>query len=125
CSIGWETPGRTLVAVHSTKEEQMTGSALTQRRLWVTAGSLAIGYVVLTFAGVVFQYTLQLGQSQREGVKQLVQTSLTRNYVGGYLEFLAVLVFFVGALLFARLLRGDRDNDTAGWLSSCISGSAI
>lgn len=98
-------------------------SALTQRRLWLTAGSLAIGYIVLTFAGVVFQYTLQLGQSQQEGVKQLVQTSLARNYVGGYIEYLATLVFLVGALLFARLLRGE--SETTGWLSSCMSGAAI
>src|SRR3954451_1752957 len=101
----------------------MNGSALTQRRLWVTAGSLAIGYVVLTFAGVVFQYTLQLGQSQQEGVKQLVQTSLTRNYVGGYIEYVAALVLLVGMLLFARLLRGE--TETTGWLSSCMGGAAI
>jgi hypothetical protein len=98
-------------------------SALTQRRLWVTAGSLAIGYVVLTFIGVVFQYTLQLGQSQQEGAKQLVETSLTRNYVGGYIEYLAVLVLLVGMLLFARLLRGE--TETTGWLSSCMSGSMV
>lgn len=101
----------------------MTGSALTQRRLWVTAGCLAIGYAVLTFVGVVFQYTLQLGQGQHEGVKQLVQTSLTRNYVGGYIEYLAGLVLLVGMLLFARLLRGE--SETTGWLSSCMSGAAI
>jgi hypothetical protein len=100
-----------------------TGSALAQRRLWITAGSLAIGYVVLTFAGVVFQYTLQLGQSQQEGVKQLVESSLTRNYVGGYIEYLATLVLLVGLLLFARLLRGE--TETTGWLSSCMSGAAI
>jgi hypothetical protein len=100
-----------------------TGSALAQRRLWITAGSLAIGYVVLTFAGVVFQYTLQLGQSQQEGVKQLVESSLTRNYVGGYIEYLATLVLLVGMLLFARLLRGE--TETTGWLSSCMSGAAI
>ena len=98
-------------------------SALAQRRLWVTAGCLALGYVVLTFAGVVFQYTLQLGQSQSEGVKQLVQTSLTRNYVGGYIEYVAALVLLVGMLLFARLLRGE--TETTGWLSSCMSGAAI
>src|SRR3954454_24133379 len=98
-------------------------SALTQRRLWVTAGCLAIGYVVLTFVGVVFQYTLQLGQSQHEGLKQLVQSSLTRNYVGGYIEYLATLVLLVGMLLFARLLRGGSEN--TGWLSSCMSGAAV
>ena len=98
-------------------------SALAQRRLWVTAGCLSLGYVVLTFAGVVFQYTLQLGQSQHEGVKQLVETSLTRNYVGGYIEYLATLVLLVGMLLFARLLRGE--SETTGWLSSCMSGAAI
>ena len=101
----------------------MNGSDLTQRRLWVTAGSLALGYVVLSFAGAAFQYTLQLGQSQHEGVKQLVETSLTRNYVGGYVEYLATLVVLVGGLLFARLLRGE--SETTGWLSSCMSGAAI
>src|SRR3954451_6712885 len=98
-------------------------SALAQRRLWVTAGCLFIGYIVLTFAGVVFQYTLQLGQARQEGVKQLVETSLSRNYVGGYIEYVAALVLFVGLLLVARLLRGN--SETTGWLSSCMSGSVI
>src|SRR4051812_1889588 len=123
CSVAWESRGHTLGGSRSTKEEHMSGSALTHRRLWLTAGCLAIGYVVLTFAGAVLQYTLQLGQSHQEGVKQLVQSSLTRNYVGGYLEYLATLVLLVGGLLFARLLRGD--NETTGWLSSCMSGAAI
>ena len=95
------------------------------RRLWLTAGWLALGYVVLTFAGVALEYSLQLGQSRQDQIKQLVQSSLSRNYAGGYVEYLSVLVFLVGALLFARLLRGGRDDDTSGWLSSCISGSAV
>jgi hypothetical protein len=48
---------------------------------------------------------------------------MTRNFVGGYLQFLGFLVFLVTALLFARLLRGD--GETSGWLSSCIGASAI
>ena len=101
----------------------MTTPAPVHRRLWLTAGSLAIAYIVLTFAGVASQYTLQLGQARQEGVKQLVETSLSRNYVGGYIEYVAALVLFVGLLLVARLLRGT--SETTGWLSSCMSGSVI
>ena len=101
----------------------MTAPAQVNRRLWLTAGSLTIGYIVLTFAGVAFQYTLQLGQSRQEGVKQLVETSLARNYAGGYIEYIATLVLFVGLLLVARLLRGT--SETTAWLSSCMSGSVV
>jgi hypothetical protein len=101
----------------------MAAPAPVHRRLWLTAGSLAITYIVLTFAGVVFQYTLQLGQSQQEGVKQLVASSLSRNYVGGYIEYVATLVLMVGLLLVARLLRGT--GETTGWLSSCMNGSVV
>src|SRR3954453_1615833 len=126
CSIGWEPPGRTFVGVNldaSTKEAHMSAPSPVHRRLWITAGSLTIAYIVLTFAGVAFEYTLQLGQSRQDGVKQLVQTSLPRNYVGGYIEYVAPLVLFVGLLLVARLLRGT--SETTGWLSSCMSGSVI
>lgn len=102
-----------------------TGGELVRRRLWLTAGWLAIGYIVLTVVANIFEYQLELGQSRHDQIKQLVQSSLTRNYAGGYIEYLSYLIFLVGALLFARLLRGDRDDDTAGWMSSCISGSAV
>src|SRR4051794_30801609 len=103
--------------------EDMTAPAPVHRRLWVTAGSLTIAFIVLTFTGVVFQYSLELGQSRQDGVKQLVETSLSRNYVGGYIEYVATLVLFVGLLLVARLLRGT--GETTGWLSSCMNGSVV
>jgi hypothetical protein len=101
----------------------MAAPAPVHRRLWLTAGSLTIAFIVLTFAGVARQYTLQLAQSHDESVKQLVHSSLTANYVGGYIEYVATLVLLVGLLLVARLLRGT--SETTGWLSSCMSGSIV
>jgi hypothetical protein len=75
----------------------------------------SIAFIVLTFAGVARQYTLQLAQSHDDTVKQLVQSSLTANYVGGYIEYVATLVLMVGLLLVARLLRGTGETaDDAG-----------
>ena len=101
----------------------MAGPATAHRRLWITAGGLTIAYIVLTFAGVSMEYTLELGQSHAEGLKQLVQSSLTNNYVGGYLEYVATLVLLVAMLLVARLLRGT--SEATGWLSSCMNGSIV
>jgi hypothetical protein len=92
------------------------------RRLWLTAGSLMIGYVVLSFAGVAFEHSLMLGGKASSASAALVQSSMAQNFAGGYLEYLATLVFLVGALLLARLLRGD--GVLGEWLSSCIAASA-
>ena len=42
---------------------------------------------------------------------------------GGYVEYLGFLVFLVGALLLARLLRGT--SEISGWLAACIGGTAV
>jgi hypothetical protein len=97
--------------------------ATATRRLWLTVGWLLIGYVALTFAGVGFEHTPMLGDKPSSTSAALVHTSMTKNFAGGYLEFLASLVFLVGALLLARLLRGD---GVAGeWLSSCMAAAAV
>lgn len=93
-----------------------------QRRLWLVAGSLMIGYVVLSFAGVAFEHSLMLGDKASSASAALVHSSMTQNFAGGYIEYLASLVFLVGALLVARLLRGD--GILGEWLSSCIAASA-
>jgi len=93
------------------------------RRLWITAGWLLVGYVILTFAGAVFQSQLTLGAKPAEATKALVTSSLPKTYTGYYIEFIATLVFLVALLLVARLLRGD--GDTTAWLSSCVAGAAV
>jgi hypothetical protein len=98
----------------------MTG---TPRRLWLTAGWLAIGYVVLTFVGAVFQPNVTVGDKQSHVASGLVTSSMTKVFTGGYIEFIAGLVFLAAALLIARLLRGA--GELGAWLSSCVSGTAI
>ena len=95
----------------------------TTRRLWLTAGWMLVTYVVLTFAGAVFQSQLTLGAKPSDATKALVTSSLSRTYTGLYIEFLAALVFLAAALLLARLLRGD--SETAAWLSWCVAGAAV
>ena len=92
------------------------------RRLWLTAGSLMIGYVVLTFAGIGFQHSLMLGDSASSASAALVHSSMAKNFAGGYVEYLSTLVFLIGALLIGRLLRGD--GVLGEWLSSCIAAGA-
>ena len=93
------------------------------RRLWVTAGWLIVGYVVLTFAGAAFAPDSTLGDTKSHVTNALVTSSMTKVFASGYVEFIAGMVFLVACLLIGRLLRGGGDLD--GWLSSTISASAI
>lgn len=93
-------------------------------RLWRVAGALLIGYIVLTFAGVALQPAVMLGDGPGKVADAYVSSSMTKAFTGGYIELVATLLFLVGALLLARLLR---EPGVAGeWLSSCIAtGAAI
>jgi len=93
-----------------------------ERRLFSIAGWLLIGYIALTFAGVGLEKSLTLGEGTRAASAALVGSSMTKDFTGGYIEFVGTLVYLVGALLLARLLRGD--GPTGEWFSSCISASA-
>jgi hypothetical protein len=96
-------------------------TAATERRLWLVTGSLLIGYIVLTFAGVAFEHSLMLGDSPTKATAALVSSSMARNFAGGYVEFLAQLVLLAGALLLARLVRVD--GPTGDWLASCMTAA--
>jgi hypothetical protein len=93
------------------------------RRLWLTAGLLLVGYVVLTFGSAAFQQQLTLGDSPSRARSALVTSSMTKTFAGGYLELLASLVLLVAALLLARLLRGS--DETSRWLASCVGATAV
>lgn len=99
----------------------MTGPA--HRRLWLAAGWLLIGYVVLTFLGAAFQSPVTVGDDPAHVTKALVTSSMSGTFTGGYIELLATLVFLVVALLLGRLLRGD--GEVSGWLASCLGGAAV
>lgn len=95
----------------------------TLRRLWLIAGWTMLGYVVLTFAGAVFESNVTLGDTPSHVTSGLITSSMTKLFTGGYIEFIAGLVFLVSALLVAQLLRGT--GELTGWLSSCISAAAV
>lgn len=97
----------------------------THRRLWLTAGWLAIGYVVVTFAGAgLFSIGgVTLGERSSKVADALVNSSMTKSFAGDYVGLVALLIFFVGAMLMARLLRGE--GEVGGWLASCMGGSAV
>ena len=101
--------------------ETISAKADTVRRLWLIAGGLLIGYIVLTFAGVAFEHSLMLGDSPTKAAAALVSSSMTKNFAGGYVEFLAQLVFLAGALLIARLVRVD--GPAGDWLTACMSAA--
>lgn len=96
-------------------------TAATDRRLWLVAGWLLIGYIVLTFAGVGLQHSLLLGDSPDKVKAALVDSSMTKIFAGGYVEYLSTLLFLLGGLLVARLLRTD--TATGGWLSSVMTAA--
>ena len=95
----------------------------TYRRLWFVAGGLLIGYIVLTFVGVTFQSSLMLGDSPSKASAALITSSMAKSFGGGYVEFLAQLAFLAGALLLARLVRGE--GPAADWLSSLMAGAIV
>jgi hypothetical protein len=92
------------------------------RRLWLTAGWLLVAYVVLTFAGT-FGDNTTIGDSKAHATNALITSSMTKTFVGGYIEFIATLVFLAAAMLVARLLRGT--GELPGWLSSTIGAAAM
>jgi hypothetical protein len=92
-------------------------------RLWRVAGALALAHVVLMLGGNSLETTPLLGDTQSNVIADYVTGPMSRPYAGGYVEFLGFLVFLVGALLLARLLRGR--TETSGWLAACIAGSGI
>lgn len=97
-------------------------TTIVNRRLWQTAGCLAIASIVLTFVGNAFEHSLMLGDKPSAATAALIHSSMAKNFAGGYVELLSFLVFLVGALLLARLLRGK--DEVGAWLSSCMTASA-
>ncbi|HMC69238.1 MAG TPA: hypothetical protein VKJ07_08805 [Mycobacteriales bacterium] len=95
----------------------------TTRKLWLAAGWMLLGYVVLTFVGAVLEPEVTLGDKPSHVTSALISSSMTKLFAGGYVEFIASLLFLVALLLVARLLKGA--EDVTGWLSSCISASAV
>jgi len=75
--------------------------------LWRVAGGLAIAHVVLLFAGFSQERSTGLGDSIADARHALVEGSLTRSLVGGYIESLSFVVL-VPALVFAARAVGAR-----------------
>jgi hypothetical protein len=93
-------------------------------RSWRVAGILAIGYVVLTFAGSALEgVTGLLGTSPDAVRNQYVQAELPKAMAGGYLEALGALAFLAVAAFLYRTT--GRDQEPAGWLSLTAFGAAI
>jgi hypothetical protein len=92
-------------------------------RLWRAAGALAIAYVVLSFAAVAFITTPEIGSTPKAISSGLMTSSMTKDFTGGYLEFIAALVLLASLLLFARLLRGA--TEVSAWLASCLAATAV
>ena len=104
-------------------EEAGTVTAPVPARLWRVAGALVIAHVVLLFAGLTFESTPVLGDPAATVARDYVHHPMSANLAGGYVEYLAFLVFLVAAALLARLLRGT--SETSGWLAGVISAAGI
>jgi hypothetical protein len=96
---------------------------MTTLRLWRLAGALALAHIVLLLGGVALEQTPLLGATAADTAAALVRSPLSNEFTGGYLEYLGFLVFLIGALLLARLLRGS--SEISGWLGACIGGTAV
>jgi hypothetical protein len=96
---------------------------MTTVRLWRLAGALALAHVVLLFAGVALEKSPLLGDSTSHAEDALVRSSMATVLTGGFLQYLAVLVFLAGAMLLARLLRGT--SEASAWLASTAGAAAV
>jgi hypothetical protein len=96
---------------------------MTTARLWRIAGALALAHVVLLFAGVALEKSPLLGDTRAHVEAALVRSSMATVFTGGFLQYLAVLVFLAGAMLLARLLRGT--SETSAWLASSAGAAAV
>jgi hypothetical protein len=67
--------------------------------------------------------TVLLGDKPSVVSRELMHTSMTKAFTGGYIEFLATLVFLVAALLVVRLLRGG--GVLGDWVTSCAAAGAV
>jgi hypothetical protein len=75
--------------------------------LWRVAGGLAIAHVVLLFAGFSQERSNILGSSTDEARHALIEGSLTRSMIGGYVESFA-FVLLLPALAFLAHAVGTR-----------------
>lgn len=75
--------------------------------LWRVAGGLAIAHVVLLFAGFSQERTAGLGDTHTGARYALVEGSLARSLVGGYLESFSFVVL-LPALVFLAHAVGTR-----------------
>jgi hypothetical protein len=75
--------------------------------LWRVAGGLALAHVVLLFAGFSQERSNVLGSSAGEARHALVEGSLTRSMVGGYVESFS-FVLLLPALAFLAHAVGTR-----------------
>ena len=83
----------------------MSAVTASTRRLWLAAGWMILGYVVLTFVGAVFETNVTLGDKPSHVASGLVSSSMTKAFTGGYIEFIAGMVF-LGAAGAAALYNG-------------------
>jgi hypothetical protein len=91
------------------------------RRLWRTAGALAIAHVVLMLAGFAFQRVAPLAAAPSAVVATLRDQPLGRSYAGVAIALVAFLVLLADVALLARLMRGR--DETTRWLASLAGAS--
>src|SRR5689334_3277727 len=94
-------PGPTLLLnARRRQEESMSQTAFdapartttNSPALWRVAGGLAIAHVVLLFAGFSQERSFSLGDGTAAARHQLVEGSLTRSMIGGYVESFAFVL---------------------------------
>jgi hypothetical protein len=92
-------------------------------RLWRIAGGLAIVHVVVMLGGFALEQSPSLGDPRSSVVAAYVHSDMTTIFTGGYVEYLAFLVFLPLAVLLGRLLRGR--DEVSGWLAGCIGAAGV
>lgn len=101
----------------------MSPQTSSNSRLWKVAGGLVLAHVVLVFGGFALQKSPLLGDTTKHVTAALVDSSMTKVFTGGYIEYLGFLVFLVAGTLLARLLRGT--GEISAWLSSTVAATAV
>jgi hypothetical protein len=92
-----------------------------QRRLWLVAGALAIGHVILMLAGLSLGKVAVVGARPAAYVAAYVHGPLSQHLAGACIACASFLVFLLAATLLGRLLRGR--TEAAGWWASALTAA--
>lgn len=93
------------------------------RRLWVTAGGLALAHVVLMLVGIMLQSTPTLTEGEAGIQDFYVDGDLVEIMTGGYIELVAFMLLIPAIVFLGRAI--GRRTEAARWVTQTAAAAGI